>query len=297
MPLLGARGSGSSRGFGQFGLGALGAVDNPAASVATLRAAGITTDGAYWFSTAKQATPFQAYCKFNYIDGGDWYLILKVHNRSDMPSGSTYWVNTTTNNKSDFNLTSGSWSKYDSWNGIAFTKLMMEMAGRVPPIMNFSQSKTMAEAITASGASISGTTQSGYLASSTDPSVSGTGISYSSISMKSGSPFSRQAGGQEWYMTGYGIGVFGGVSGHNTLNTSDSSFGSLPTTSMNGAWIGTCLDEGTGSQFLGSANTGGDSGWGIGFNAGNVNRTSSAGYAEWQSGLLTDTLPAYVWVR
>jgi hypothetical protein len=37
-----------------FGLSALA----PASSIASLRANGITTDGAYWFSTTKQPTAF-----------------------------------------------------------------------------------------------------------------------------------------------------------------------------------------------------------------------------------------------
>jgi Putative Ig domain len=274
-----------------FGLGA----DNPASSIAALRSAGITTNGAYWLSTAKQAQPFQAYCRFNYIDGGDWYLLLKLFNRADMPSGSPYWVNTTTINNSDFNLSNTSWSKYDAWNGIAFTKLMMDMGGKIPPIMNFSQSKTMAEAITASGATLTGNGP-GYIASSTDPSLSGSGINYSSMSMKSGTNFSRQSGGAEPYLAGYGIGIFPGAAGHAIAGTSDSSFGSLPTAYNNGAWIGAALDDATSNTAF-VLNSGADSGLGIGFNTGNVNRTSSSGYAEWGSGVITDLLPAYVWVR
>jgi hypothetical protein len=274
-----------------FGLGS----DNPASSIAALRSAGITTNGAYWLSTAKQATPFQAYCRFNYIDGGDWYLLLKVFNRSDMPSGSSYWVNTTTYNNSDFNLSNTTWAKYDTWNGIAFTKVMMDMGGKIPPIMNFSQSKTMAEAIIASGSTLT-SGGAGYLVSSTDPSLPSTGNVYSSISMKSGSNFSRQSGGLEPYIAGYGIGVLPGGSGHAIAGTSDASFGSLPTTYNNGAWIGAGLDDAAGNSLTASTN-GADSGLGIGFNTGNVNRTGSAGYAEWQSGAITDTLPAYVWVR
>ena len=99
----------------------------PASSIAALRTNGITTDGAYWFSTTKQATPFQAYVKFNYIDGGDWALLLKVHNQGDLPSGSPFWTNATLSNSTDFNLTSGTWSKYATWNGIEFTRLMYEL--------------------------------------------------------------------------------------------------------------------------------------------------------------------------
>ena len=277
--------------------GTFGTYSNPAPAITSLRNNGITTEGAYWFSTSKQSSPFQAYVKFNYIDGGDWALLLKVHNRADMPSGSTYWTNTTLNNASDFNLTSGNWAKYATWNGIPFTKLMMDMGGKIPPIMNFNQSKTMYEAIVASGASITGTSISGYLASSTDPVIGATGINYSAVTMKSGSNFTRQTGGAEPYMSGYGIGMFAGTGLHAITNTSDSAFGSLPTTSMNGAWIGSPLDDPASTTFLALSAGGADSGLGFGFNTGNVNRTGSAGYAEWASAAITDTLPGYVWVR
>ena len=44
-----------------------GSAGSPASSISALRTNGITTDGAYWFSTTKQPTAFQAYVKFNYI--------------------------------------------------------------------------------------------------------------------------------------------------------------------------------------------------------------------------------------
>jgi hypothetical protein len=272
----------------------------PAASIAALRLNGITGDGVYWFSTNNNPTPFKTFCKFNYLDGGDWALLMKVHNRADMPSGSSFWTNTTVNNADEWDLYgSSTFSKYNSWNGIPFTRLAMDMNGRVPPIMIFSQSKTMAEAITASGATMS-SNNTGYLAASTDPGFgAGTGHDYSSSSafpMKVGSNFARQSGGAEWYIQGWGIGSFAGPSGHASANTSDSSFGSLPTTAANGAWIGAPLDEQV-HTFNNASNGGADSGFGFGMTCGNVNRTTSAGYAEWASNAITDTLPGYVWVR
>ena len=240
------------------------------------------------------------FCKFNYLDGGDWGLMLKVHNRADMPSGSSFWTNTTVNNADDWNLYSSStFSKYNSWNGIPFTRLAMDMGGRVPPIMIFNTSRTFAQAITASGATNS-TSQTGLRCDSTDPAFGpGAGHDYSNSSafpMKVGSNFSRQSNGLEWYIQGYGIGSFANTAGHATANTSDSSFGSLPTTAANGAWIGAPLDEGT-HTFNGPSQGGADSGFGFGMTCGNVNRTTSAGYAEWNSGILSDTLPGYVWIR
>jgi hypothetical protein len=281
---------------GRFGKGRLGSISNPAPSIASLRSAGITTEGAYWFSTTKQATPFMAYCKFNFIDGGDWALLLKVHTRADLPSGSNYWQNTTLFNETDFNLTSGTWSKYATWNGIAFNRVAMDMAGRVPPVMIFNTSRTFAEAITAAG--VPSVNNGGLRADSTDPAFgAGAGHDFSSSSqfpMKAGSNFARQSGGLEWYIQGYGIGVW--ANSASTGATSDPSFGSLPNIGLNGAWIGSAMDEQT-HTFNAISNGGADSAFGFGFAAGNLTRTGSAGYAEWNSGLLTDTLPGYVWVR
>jgi hypothetical protein len=272
----------------------------PASSIASLRSNGVTGDGVYWFSTNQNPTPFKMFCKFNYLDGGDWGLLLKVHNRADMPSGSAFWTNTTVNNADDWNLYSSStFSKYNSWNGVPFTRLAMDMGGRIPPIMIYNTSRTFAQAITASGATNS-SAQTGLFCDATDPAFGpGAGHDYSSSSqfpMKVGSNFSRQSGGLEWYIQGYGIGSFANTAGHAIINTSDAAFGSLPTTAANGAWIGAPLDEGT-HTFNNPSNGGADSGFGFGMTCGNVNRTTSAGYAEWNSGQLNDTLPGYVWIR
>ena len=265
----------------------------PASSISALRANGITTDGAYWFSTAKQATPFQAYVKFNYIDGGDWALLLKVHNQGDLPSGSPFWTNTTLSNSTDFNLTSGTWSKYATWNGIDFTRLMMVMTqggvAKIPPIMIFSTSRTFAEAITlAGGTGAYGGYNNIVKATSTDPAI-GSSASYLTMTMKSGTAFTDPAGVED-IIQAYGIGMWGNNASNSTTAEGFASTGRA------GAWIGCPLDEGA-HTFNGDTNIGSDSGFGFGFAAGNVAKTGSAGYAEWTNGSSTNTLPGYVWVR
>lgn len=271
----------------------LGTESLPVASISELRAGNITTDGPYWFSTSKQATPFQAYVKFNYIDGGDWALLLKVHSQGDMPSGSTFWTNTTLNNATDWNLTSGSWSKYATWNGIPFNRLMMVMTqggvAKVPPIMIFNTSRTFAEAITLAGGATAANGQNNIVkADSTDPAIA-VNASYHNMTMKSGTAFT-DPGGSEDILQAYGIGMWANNSSNATTAEGFASTGRA------GAWIGTPLDEG-GHTFNNNHNTGADSGFGFGFAAGNGAKTGSAGYAEWTNASSTNTLPGYIWVR
>jgi hypothetical protein len=263
-------------------------------SISALRTAGITTDGPYWFSTSKQGTPFQSYIKFNYIDGSDWALLLKVHNQGDMTSGSSYWTNTTLNNATDWNLTSGNWSKYATWNGITFTRLMMVMTqdgvAKVPPIMIFNTSRTFAEAITlAGGASAAGGANNTVKADSTDPVIATSAIYYT-MTMKSGTNLNN-ANGAEPYIQAYGIAMW---ANNATNSTTAETFSS---TGRSGAWIGCPLDDVSGHTFNANSGSGADSGWGFGFAAGNPAKTGSAGYAEWTNSISTNTLPGYIWVR
>lgn len=264
-----------------------------APSIASLRANGVTTDGVYWFSTNKQVTPFQAYVRFNYIDGGDWALLLKVHNQGDMPSGSPFWTNTTLQNSTDWNLTSGFWSKYATWNGIEFTRLMMVMTqggvAKIPPIMVFNASRTFAEAIALAGGANAANGQNNIVkATSTDP-VRGTSVSYWNVPMKSGTAFTDAAGVED-FMQAYGIAMWA-----NNASNSTTAEG-LPSVGRAGAWIGCPMDD-AGHAFNNDSNTGADSGFGFGFAAGNPAKTGSAGYAEWTNSASTNTLPGYVWVR
>jgi hypothetical protein len=272
------------------GSSTLGSISNPATDIAALRSAGNTTDGMYYFKNATSgATTFQAYCKFNYIDGGDWYLLLKVHNQGDMPSGSAYWTNTTLYNETDSNLTSGTWAKYATWNYVPFNRVMMQMTQggttKIPPIMIFNTSRTFAQAITAAGTP---STSSGLLCDSTDPALPN-GARYWEMTMKSGTNFT-DANGAEDYMQGYGISSWGNNSTNSTTAEGFSSLGRA------GAWIGCPLDEGT-HTFNSASNSGADSGFGFGGACGNPAKTFSAGYAEWTNSASTNTLPGYVWVR
>jgi hypothetical protein len=263
------------------------ASEKAANSVADLRSLGVTTNGAYYLDPGLVGNPYLTYIKFNFIDGGDWQLILKVHNRGDMPSGSAFWTNSTLQNAADMNLTSGNWSKYAAWNRVPFTRLMMEMtANRVPPIMIFSTARTMFEACTLRNYTGGFNT---IPANSTDPQI-GTSVSMNSMPMKSGSAFPLQTG-TENILQQWGIGSFANNSANSTTdNAGLSSLGRA------GAWVGCPMDEGAHS-FGAATNGGADSGFGFGGAAGNAARTWSAGYGQWSSSDVVNTLPGYLWVR
>jgi len=273
------------------------ASSNPASSIAALRAAGQTTDGAYWFSTTTNPTPFQAYVKFNYIDGNDWCLILKVFNQGDMPSGSSYWQNTTLNNSTDFNLTSGSWSKYASWTGMPFKCVMTVMTNSngpmVPPIMAWTNPfPSMYGAL--SGSTIGN--QTGYYCLSSNPYMGSTGYRYYSgsgnaLPMLSGVNPSNN-GGAEWYIQAYGLACWGNNS------TESSTAEGYASVARAGAWIGGPLDESSvQSPYAQTATNGADSGFGVGVAGGNPAKTSSCGIDTWTISTSTNLLPAWVWVR
>jgi hypothetical protein len=264
---------------------------SPAYSAAQLRFYGITTSGVYWFSTPSNPTPFQCYVAFNYIDGGDWYLVLKVHNQGDMPSGSPYWKNNSTWNSSDFNLTSGNWAKYASWNAFSFNRVMLEMwqggTQHIPPIMVWNTAKTSMYNV------LSGITPntvgSAVLCDSTDPAM-GNSQYYYSMPMKSGTNFTNN-GGAESIMQGYGLGSF--FAGNSSNSTTAEG---LPSLGLTGAWIGCPLDDG-GHTFNAASNSGADSAFGFGAGGGNPAKTTSSGYCTWTISTSTNCLPGYVWIR
>jgi hypothetical protein len=261
--------------------------EKAANSIADLKDLGINTNGAYWLDPGLVENPYLSYIRFNYLDGNDWQLILKVHNRGDMTSGSAFWTNSTLQNELDMNLTSGSWSKYAAWNRVAFTRLAMEMSpGRVPPIMIFNTARTMFQACTLRN--YTGGFQA-IMANSTDPQL-GNSVAYNTMPMKQGAPFPLQTG-NERILQGWGIGNFANNSSNSTTdNAGLSSLGRA------GAWVGAAGDEG-GHVFGNQPNSGSDSGFGFGGGAGNQARTWSAGYGEWASAAVVNTLPGYLWVR
>lgn len=250
-------------------------------------------DGIYWIKAANNGPAIQAYCRFNYLDGGDWVLMLKVFNQGDMPSGSTRWTDTLLHNDSDFNLNSGNWSKYATWNRFPFTRLAMEMRqggqSKVPPIQIYNTARTFAQAIAlAGGINAPSNLNSTVRCDATDPAIPPSST-YWNLPMKAGAAFSN-ANGQEQYIQSYGIGMW-------AKNSANSNMGEgFANTGRAGAWIGCPLDDG-GNSFNQPSNSGSDSGFGFGTSAGNPPKTTSCGYSEWNNGSSTNTLPGYVWLR
>ena len=277
-----------------FILGAVGSQGNPATNIAALRAAGTTTEGLYYFDNSiSNGNVFAAYCKFNYIDGNDWYLLLKVHNQGDMPSGSALWTNTTLHNETDANLTSGNYAKYSTWNNIEFTNLQMEMhqdgTAKYPPTMHFSTARTFAAAITlAGGTSAASNVNNIVRATSTTPSYT-TNMKYHDAGFeKNGNNFT-DVGGSEDIVNNYGISMWATNSTNSTTAEGYSSVGRA------GAWIGCPVDEQ--NYTFGNNSGGAGSGFGFGSSTGNPAKTTSAGYSEWTNSASTNTLPGYVWIR
>ena len=277
-----------------FVLGAVGSQGNPATNIAALRAAGTTTEGLYYFDNSiSNGNVFAAYCKFNYIDGNDWYLLLKVHNQGDMPSGSALWTNTTLHNETDANLTSGNYAKYSTWNNIEFTNLQMEMhqdgTAKYPPTMHFSTARTFAAAITlAGGTSAASNVNNIVRATSTTPSYT-TNMKYHDAGFeKNGNNFT-DVGGSEDIVNNYGISMWATNSTNSTTAEGYSSVGRA------GAWIGCPVDEQ--NYTFGNNSGGAGSGFGFGSSTGNPAKTTSAGYSEWTNSASTNTLPGYVWIR
>ena len=277
-----------------FVLGAVGSQGNPATNIAALRAAGTTTEGLYYFDNSiSNGNVFAAYCKFNYIDGNDWYLLLKVHNQGDMPSGSALWTNTTLHNETDANLTSGNYAKYSTWNNIEFTNLQMEMhqdgTAKYPPTMHFSTARTFAAAITlAGGTSAASNANNIVRATSTTPSYT-TNMKYHDAGFeKNGNNFT-DVGGSEDIVNNYGISMWATNSTNSTTAEGYSSVGRA------GAWIGCPVDEQ--NYTFGNNSGGAGSGFGFGSSTGNPAKTTSAGYSEWTNSASTNTLPGYVWIR
>ena len=260
----------------------LTAVPSPAA----LRSAGIWKDGAYWIQPVGQAACL-TYVRFNYIDGGDWMLLMKVYNPGDFTSGSAFWTNATTYNDTDFNLNSGTWSKYGIWNTYTFTRLAMQMQARTLPIMIWNTGRTMFNFINGNSA---GAGFAGYPCDSTDPAI-GSNALYDTMPMKIGATIGTAQTGNERYVQAYGINCWANNASNGTTDT--RGFSAL---GRAGAWIGAPLDEG-GHTFNATSNGGSDSGIGMGGGAGNSTRTWSSGWGEWNSTVPIDSLPGYVWIR
>ena len=136
-----------------------------------------------------------------------------------MPSGSSLWTNDTYVNESDFNLYGGIMSKYRSWRYFSFNRLAMQMGNRIPPIMQFNSNQTLYGAFSGGRASNGG----GVTANSTDPSMSGTGMTYHSFDCYAGPDFHDVLGSED-RLGSYGLNKWA----NNAANsTSASNHGSV----------------------------------------------------------------------
>ena len=278
--------------------------------------------GVYWINYGGEI--FRAYIKANWCEDRNWILAAKFFDMQDMPSGSSLWTNDTWVNESDFNLYGGIFSKYPAWRYFPFDRLAMQMGNRIPPIMRFSGNQTLYGAFSGGRASNGG----GVTASSTYPAMSGTSVTYHSMSNFMGPDF-YDVGGSEDRIQSYGLNKWANNAAQTTsaqnrgsehvhagsrqdggslqyaslkgwgLTVEDSHpiINGIDSIGVAGAWIGCPLDEGNSQQGSNSSNVGADSGFGFGFCAGNPGRTGTAGYAEWARGTeCVNTLPAYIWL-
>lgn len=102
-----------------------GSTSSLAAPSAThLKNLGISKDGDYWLQPSGQS-PFQAPVRF-FLDRA-MVCVMKGGNGSGYVPDSPFWENTTLENQSDFTLTNGIRSKYQSYNVVPFTEFYWTM--------------------------------------------------------------------------------------------------------------------------------------------------------------------------
>ena len=191
--------------------------DTAATSVETITTAHENRSGVYWLEF--NGVKFRAYVKPNWLQGRNWVLAAKYFDPQDMPSGSSLWTNDTYVNESDFNLYGGIMSKYRSWRYFSFNRLAMQMGNRIPPIMQFNSNQTLFGAFSGGRASNGG----GVTANSTDPAMSGTGMTYHSFDCYAGPDFHDVLGSED-RLGSYGLNKWA----NNAANsTSASNIGSV----------------------------------------------------------------------
>ena len=191
--------------------------DTAATSVETVTQNNENKSGVYWLNF--NGEKFRAYVKPNWLQGRNWVLAAKYFDPQDMPSGSSLWTNDTYVNESDFNLYGGIMSKYRSWRYFSFNRLAMQMGNRIPPIMQFNSNQTLYGAFSGGRASNGG----GVTANSTDPSMSGTTVTYHSFDCFAGPDF-HDVNGSEDRLGSYGLNKWA----NNAANsTSASNHGSV----------------------------------------------------------------------
>lgn len=270
--------------WGTVSTGSLGTFGNPAANpTAIITANPSAADGWYYYVTG--GIVYGAYTRFNWRLSRNWLLVLKVLNRGDIPSGSSFWTNSTLVNENDQNITGGSWAKYAAWNNFASNYILMDMNGTIPAIMQFTNARTMYDFMQNNGSAAFG----GLGCDATTPTIT-TNLRYDSAAFyQLGGPFEAQTGFEPIIQL-YGINSFA----NNASNGNPDNAG-LSSVARAGARVGCALDEG-GHTFNNGNNGGSDSGFGFGFCAGNEARTGSCGYAEWSSSAVVNTVPGRLWV-
>lgn len=265
-------------------LSPLGSAANPAATAeAIYNANPSSAEGWYYYKDG--STTYGAYTRFNWIQGRHYLLTLKVINRSDLPSGSSFWTDNVLQNSTDTNISTGSWAKYESWNRYPGKYILLDMNGTIPSVMFFNTARTMYTIMQNN----SGGGFGGLGCDTAFPPIT-TNMTYNNGGFyASGGPFGLQTG-QEPVIQLYGINSFA----NNASNGNPDNAG-LSSVARAGARVGCALDEG-GHSFNNGNNGGSDSGFGFGFCAGNAARTGSCGYAEWNSSAVVNTLPGRLWV-
>lgn len=225
-----------------------------APSATHLKNLGISKDGVYWLQPSGQSA-FQAPVKF-YLNKA-MVCVMKGGNGSGYVPDSPFWENTILDNSSDFTLTNGVRSKYQSYNVVPFTEFYWTM-GELNYQSTFSLSSEVSSMYAAQ-------TRSWNNSANRSAPHFGNSIDYRSL--VGADRRYTSALGTEIYLMGMDLkheGHYGGGGG--------SSGGRIR--------VGSILDESTGNT-AGEAYGNAGSAFGIGVNGGNPLKTGVCGYAGW----------------
>ena len=225
-----------------------------APSATHLKNLGISKDGVYWLQPSGQSA-FQVPVKFHLNKA--MVCVMKGGNGSGYIPDSSYWENTTLDNTSDFTLTNGVRSKYQSYNVVPFTEFYWTM-GEINYQSTFSLASEVSSMYTAQ-------TRSWNDSANRSTPHFGNSIDYRSL--VGADRRYTSALGTEFYLMGMDLkheGHYGGGGG--------SSGGRIR--------VGSILDESTGNT-VGEAYSNAGSAFGIGVNGGNPLKTGVCGYAGW----------------
>ena len=225
-----------------------------APSATYLKNLGISKDGNYWIQPEGQ-TAFQVPVKFHLNKA--MVCVMKGGNGSGYVPDSSYWENTTLDNSSDFTLTNGVSSKYQSYNVVPFTEFYWTMGE-----LNYQSTFSLASEVSSMY-----TAQTRSWNNSANRSTPHFGNSIDYRSLVGADRRYTSALGTEIYLMGMDLkheGHYGGGGG--------SSGGRIR--------VGSILDESTGNT-AGEAYGNAGSAFGIGVNGGNPLKTGVCGYAGW----------------